>query len=103
MAQIKWTDTALDNINEIAEYISLDSVFYAEQFVHKLISVSKKIENHPEIGRIIPELPMSGYREILYKKYRIIYRISNEDIYIVSIHHSSRLLSNNEFFEGLFE
>ena len=56
MAQIVWTETALNNINDIAEYISLDSVFYAEQFVRKIFIATYKLEKHPNIGKVVPEL-----------------------------------------------
>jgi plasmid stabilization system protein ParE len=35
MAKIIWTEAALDDIDAIAEYISLNSVFYAEQFIEQ--------------------------------------------------------------------
>lgn len=35
---------------------------------------SKKIEKYPDIGKIVPELSAYNYREILFKRYRIIYR-----------------------------
>ncbi len=103
MAKIIWTQTALADTNAIAEYISLDSVFYAKQFVERIFLAANKLERYPEIGKIVPELPAHNYREILFRKYRIIYRIDPTDVYIISVHHSSRLLSNNEHFKNLFE
>ncbi len=103
MAKIIWTQTALDDTNAIAEYISLDSFFYANQFVERIFLAANKLERYPEIGKIVPELLAHKYREIIFKKYRIIYRIDSSDVYIISVHHSSRLLSNNEHFKDLFE
>ncbi len=45
MAEIIWTETALNDINNIAEYISLDSAFYAKQFVHKIFLAANKLES----------------------------------------------------------
>ncbi len=78
MAEIIWTETALNNINSIAEYISLDSVFYAKQFVQKIFLAANKLEKFPQIGKTVPELSAYDYREILFKNYRIIYRIQSE-------------------------
>jgi toxin ParE1/3/4 len=103
MAEIIWTSTALSDINSIAEYISLDSGFYAKQFVNKIFLAPYKLEAQPEIGKIVPELPTYNYREIIFKKYRIIYRVDSDIVYIISVHHSSRLLGNNEHFKNLFE
>ena len=96
MAEIIWTATALSDIDSIAAYISLDSAFYAKQLVQKIFLAAEKLERYPEIGKIVRELPSYNYREILLKKYRIIYRVDFNNVYIVSVHHSSRLLSNNE-------
>ena len=103
MAFITWTETALKDIDAIAEFIALDSPFSASKFVNKLFAATIKLEKYPEIGRTVPELPGYTYREILLKKYRIIYRINNDDVFIISVHHSARLLSNSDTFKDLFE
>ncbi|GEO11486.1 type II toxin-antitoxin system RelE/ParE family toxin [Segetibacter aerophilus] len=55
MTEIISTSTALSDLNRIAEYISLDSSFYARQFVQKVFSTTEKLETHPEIGKIVPD------------------------------------------------
>ena len=101
MASITWTENALNDIDNIALYISKGSEFYAKQFVKKLINTTLKLESFPEIGKTIRELPQSDYREILFKKYRIIYRIDADKVYIITVHHSARLLENNDTFSEL--
>lgn len=59
MASIIWTQNALNDINNIAEFISRDSEFYAKQFVKKLMNAAIKLENYPEIGR-----PLQGFTAI---------------------------------------
>jgi plasmid stabilization system protein ParE len=56
MAKIIWTETAINDINSIAEYISLDSEFYAKQFVQKIFAAADKLEKFPQIGKTVPEL-----------------------------------------------
>ncbi len=103
MASIIWTKEALHDIESIADFISKDSEFYAKQFVQKLIAATLKLERYPGIGKPLRELPGSVYKEILYKKYRIIYRFNEEYVYIISVHHSARLLENNDSFRNFFE
>jgi len=103
MAEIVWTETALKDINSIAEYIALDSTYNAKQFVQKIFLAASKLEKFPNIGKAVRELSGRDYREILFKRYRIIYRNQFDTIYIISVHHSSRLLENNETFKDLFE
>jgi toxin ParE1/3/4 len=57
----------LNDIDNIASYISKDSEFYAKQFVKKLINATLKLESFPEIGKTIRELPQSDYREFFIK------------------------------------
>ena len=103
MALIHWTETALKDIDAIAEFIALDSTFYARKFVNKLFATSIKLEKYSQIGKPVPELTGYDYRQIIFQKYRIIYRIENDDVFIISVHHSARLLSNNDTFKDLFE
>jgi len=44
-----------------------------------------------KIGRIVPELKSYGFREVIYRNYRIVYRIiGDENIEILVVSHSSR-------------
>ena len=40
----------------------------------------ESIANNPQIGRIVPEIMQTNFREIMAKKYRIVYRIENDRI-----------------------
>lgn len=102
MVSAIWTKTASDDIENIIKYIGKDSILYADQFIKKLIASTLKLEKYPEIGRPLKELPQTDYKEILFKKYRIIYRFDSKYVYIITVHHSSRLLENNDTFRDSF-
>lgn len=38
MAQIKWTESTLDDLNEIAEYIALDKPSAAKKLVKEILN-----------------------------------------------------------------
>jgi plasmid stabilization system protein ParE len=91
MGQIKWTEKASSHLQAILEYIAKDSKVYAIRFVKSLIASTKKLETMPRCGRIIPELEEQGLREIIYRNYRIAYRIrENDDIEILAVIHGAR-------------
>ena len=93
MAEITWTPFALEDLQSIYNYISKDSVTYAGRFVDKLINKVDILEDHPQIGRIVPEFENEVIRELIEGNYRIIYKIiSITEIAIVRIHHSAMLL-----------
>ncbi len=92
MAQIIWTEPALLDLNEMAEYIALDKPDAANQLVQKIFSKTERLERFPESGHKPPELKKSRYREIIIDPCRILYRTEQEKIYILYVTRSERKL-----------
>lgn len=91
MGNIKWTERASSHLQTIYDYIARDSKTYAARFIMSLIKAATKLEAMPRIGRVVPELENYGLREVMYKNYRIVYRIiGDEDIEILAVLHSAR-------------
>lgn len=75
----------------IHNYIAKDSKTYATRFIKSLIKASSKLEIMPRCGRIVPEFETYGFREVIYKNYRIIYRIIDDDnVEILAVVHGAR-------------
>ena len=90
---VYWTKIAQDDFIEIIEYISLDSQSIAEEIFEKIKKHTIKLENFPERGRIVPELDfhnINNYRELIITPWRIIYRIEEQKVYILSMIDSRR-------------
>jgi toxin ParE1/3/4 len=99
MVKVIWTDRSLKDLQEIGEYISKDSQKYAKLTLEKLIETAKLIEVSQLIGRVIPETNHEEIRELITGNYRIIYQeVGQEYAYVLTVHHTSRLLSNNPHF-----
>ena len=96
MVEVIQTDQAIDDINNIAEFISKDSFKYAQIQVSKFFDLALLLEKNPKIGRRVPETNDDTIREIISGAYRIIYkmRVDNE-ILIITVHHSSRSMKSN--------
>ncbi|EMR02492.1 type II toxin-antitoxin system RelE/ParE family toxin [Cesiribacter andamanensis] len=93
MAKIKWSTIALDDLRTVYDYIAQDSPIYADRLLDKIIEKVDALEQHPLIGRKVPEFDDDTIRELLEGNYRIIYRVeADETIGISRIHHSARLL-----------
>lgn len=92
MAQLIWTLNAINDLDSIGEYISSDSETAAKKFVREIIDKADTLAIQPLKGRPIPERIPGGYRQILHKSYRIIYKVENDKIYVSSIYHQKRLL-----------
>jgi addiction module RelE/StbE family toxin len=94
---IKWTDQAEDRVYDIASYIALDSVVEAVKWVDKIFNYVKRLENFPESGRVVPELASrQDLRELVFKNYRIIYRIEKTTVYILTVRNYKQILPINE-------
>ena len=92
MAVIKWTLQAADDLESIADFISLDSPHYASLFVLDVISAVERLERFPELGRRVPEADKSTIRELLLGNYRVIYLNQNDVVEVLTIYHGARLL-----------
>ena len=92
MAKIKWTPQSLDDVEAITNFIVRDSTYYAGIFTIKVFESVERLELFPESGRIVPELNHKEIREIILGNYRIIYRVKEEIVEILTVYHSARLL-----------
>lgn len=94
--QVVWTHEALEKLSEIEEYISKDSQERAVKFVNYLIDQGETLKDHPKIGRVVPEVGNESIRELIAKKYRIIYRVFEKRIEILTVFEGHRLLRIEE-------
>jgi len=92
MAEIIWTNGALSDLYDIAQYIEKDSPKYAQITIGKLYYKTDLLLNNPKLGRIVPEADNENVRELIEGNYRIIYEIIKGQIFILTVHHSSRNL-----------
>ena len=92
---IRWTEPAVLDLENIRDFISRDSEYYAVEFTTKIIDAVEKLYSLPRRGRIVPETNDDSIREIIFYGYRIIYRIENNDrILILGIIHAARDMNN---------
>lgn len=92
MAQIIWTEPALSDLNEIAEYIALDKPDAARRLVKHVFTSVERLEKFPESGRIPPELLRSKYRDLIVGPCRVFYRVDQDKVYILYVMRGERQL-----------
>ncbi len=89
------TETAQKDMVAIWDYIAMDSIGNAGRFLDQLEEKLYSLEYLPERGHVIPEseyLQTTRYRQLIHKKYRIIYRVDGKTVYILRIFQGSKLL-----------
>ena len=97
MVEIVWTEPALQSLDEIADYISLDNLKAAQALVEKVFDRVELLKNQPELGKQIPELETSIYREIIVIPRRIFYRLERNCLYVVDIQRQEQQFRNPFF------
>jgi plasmid stabilization system protein ParE len=86
-----WTEAALLDLDEAAEFIARDSKSYAAAFVREARQAARSLKRFAERGRIVPELGEPEIRELYIRRYRLIYKIdATNKIYIVRFIHGAR-------------
>jgi len=59
MVKVIWTDSAIQDLNDIGDYIAKDSQRYAELTVERLFTSVDILEKHPMAGNLFPNLRMN--------------------------------------------
>ena len=87
---VKWTEAASSDLEQVAEYIAKDSAYYADAFVSEVCEAAQSLTTLAERGHIVAEFSDPHLREIFVKKYRLIYEIGDETIYIMGFIHGAK-------------
>ncbi len=73
-----WSPLSRNDLHDIVHYVALDSPERAAAFGFRLIQRMEVLQEHPEIGRCVPEHRNPLIREIIFRPYRIVYRVNHE-------------------------
>jgi toxin ParE1/3/4 len=92
-----WTQEALEKVIEIEAFIATDNPERAVTFVDELIDHAEKtLPESLRLGRMVPEIAHPHIREMLFKKYRVVYRLSQKTVEILTVFEGHRLLRLDE-------
>ncbi|MBN1363441.1 MAG: type II toxin-antitoxin system RelE/ParE family toxin [Syntrophaceae bacterium] len=85
---VEWAAVAESDLQRIIDYIATDSPGNALQVFKRIRQKTSNLYTFPERGRIVPELQGQGiniYRELIVAPWRIIYRISDKTVFVLSV------------------
>ncbi|WP_233079060.1 type II toxin-antitoxin system RelE/ParE family toxin [Rheinheimera soli] len=92
MAEVIWTEPALQELDSIAEYIALDNTAATTALVKEVFNKAGRLETFPKSVPIPPELPDSVYRELVVPPCRIFYREDEQRVLVLSVMREERQL-----------
>jgi addiction module RelE/StbE family toxin len=94
--KILWSPLAVERVSEIAAYIARDNPGAAENWVNTIFNKVGGLKAFPEGGRILPEIGNKSIRELIFGNYRIVYRIEESRLSVLTIRHGKQVLPEDE-------
>lgn len=92
--QILWTDAARQDMVDNGDSMALRSPGAAARFVSQLFDRTEILGTSPLAGRMVPELGRKDVRELIQGNYRIVYRLSDDSIQILTVFEGYRLFAS---------
>ena len=97
--KILWTQTAIGRVSEIYGYIKSDSPIRAQRWVESILEKVSQLSEFPNIGRKVPEANTENLRELIFGNYRIIYKLTRNAVYLMTVRHFKQILPVDEIGE----
>jgi toxin ParE1/3/4 len=83
------------DLEAVGDYIARDNPVAAERWMRELMSVAERAASAPLAGRRVPELARDDVREVFKRTYRIVYRITEKRIEVLTVFEGHRLFPDD--------
>lgn len=97
---VVWTDRALSDLEAIGDFIAADNPAAAERWFGVLMATAERAAGTPMAGRRVPELGRDDVREVLKRTYRIVYRVRDDHMEVLTVFEGHRLFPRDVGREG---
>lgn len=87
---VTWTEGAADEFDAAAKYIAQASRIYASSFAHEIRLASASLRELADRGRVVPEVGDPTVREIFVRRYRLVYRVVGDRVWVLALVHGHR-------------
>lgn len=91
---IVWSARAVADLRAIDDYIASDNPEAAARWVGRIVERAEKASRAPKVGRIVPEKGRTDIREVFVRTYRIVYRVRERGITVLTVFEGHRLFSS---------
>jgi toxin ParE1/3/4 len=95
-----WSALAELRALEAVDYIGQDRPHGAVEWLDELLKRVATLGRFARRGRVVPEIGRSEYREIWHEPYRVIYRIDDGRVVVLTLRHWRRAWDPTEVSEG---
>lgn len=95
-----WSNVALARLLEIRDSLAEKDPRAARKVLRLLVDRAEQLADFPHLGRVVPELPESELRELVERHYRIVYRVRERAVEVVTVFEGYREFPKGEVGEG---
>jgi toxin ParE1/3/4 len=88
---VRFTPPARAQFLAAVAYIRADRPGAARGFKDRANHQLGRLIEFPDSGRVIPEYPQLGFREILADSYRFFYRAKSDIVWVVGVWHDAQI------------
>ena len=93
--RVVWTESAWQEVECAASFVSRDSPRYAAALVDEARSAARALRTFPARGRMVPELNDDSVRELFVKECRLICELRPDRVVILAFVHGACQLPRN--------
>ncbi len=88
------SNSAFSDLENIKDYYNKQGVAHiGVNIIAEILLHIETLEDHPNIGRVVPEFDENSIREIIHAPYRVVYLLEDNLIHIIRVWRSERLLN----------
>ena len=88
--RVVWTDQALQMVDEVLDYIAMDSPEGARSVLDQTLAAASSLATLAARGRVVPEVDDPAVREVFVFNYRLIYEVAPSEVRILTFVHGAR-------------
>lgn len=97
---VRWSPLAIDRVVEIGEWIASERPTAASRIVDGLFDAADRLDAFPLRGRRVPEFDeRTDLREIFFEQFRIVYKVSETHVDILTVRHMLQLMDPDDISE----
>ena len=85
--KIRWTDTALQDLESLHAYVAQDSDNAAAKIVTRILAGLDAVKRFPGMGR---KGRVAGTRELVIPPFIVVYRVKKDAVELLAIIHGAR-------------
>jgi len=90
--KLRWSERSVNDLITIQRYIAQDNPQTAKTWVAKLRQRARSAADTALAGRIVPEFNQNDIREVFLGNYRIVYRVCDDGILVLTVFEGHQLL-----------